>query len=70
MIISDFGMRISEFKKVLKSHLFSPQSTIRNPQLLRYFSLGQQRILLVLALLLLTILYFKFYPETCVKTMG
>jgi competence protein ComEA len=29
--------------------------------LLRYFSIGQQRILLVLALFLLGVLYFKFY---------
>jgi competence protein ComEA len=47
-------MRISEFKKTLKSYLF-------NPQLLKYFSLGQQRILFVLALFLLGILTFKFY---------
>lgn len=57
-------MRISEFKKVLKSHLFNPQSTIRNPKFLRYFSLNQQHILFVLAILSLSLLYFKFYHRS------
>ena len=54
-------MRISEFKKVLKSHLFTPHSAIRIPQLLKYFSLQQQVVLFFIALLILGILYFKFY---------
>ena len=54
-------MRISEFKKVLKSHLFTPHSAIRIPQLLKYFSLQQQWVLFFIALLMLGILYFKFY---------
>ena len=47
-------MRISEFKKTLKFYLF-------NPQLFKYFSLGQQKILIVLAVCLFGILTFKFY---------
>jgi competence protein ComEA len=54
-------MRISEFKKVLKSDLFNPKSATRNPQFLRHLSLGQQKVLVVLALLLLILFYFKFY---------
>ncbi len=57
-------MRISEFKKVLKSHLFNPQSAIRNPKFLRYFSLSQQHILFVLAILSLSLLYFNFYHRS------
>jgi competence protein ComEA len=66
-------MRISEFKKVLKSHLFTPHSAIRIPQLLKYFSLQQQSVLFFIALLILGILYFKFYyhsplpPEEIVR---
>jgi hypothetical protein len=55
----DFEMKIQKLYSLFS--LFTPQSTIRNPQLLRYFSLGQQRILFVLALFLLGILCFKFY---------
>ena len=54
-------MRISEFKKVLKSHLFTLHSAIRIPQLLKYFSLQQQVVLFFIALVMLGILYFKFY---------
>jgi len=64
-------MRISEFKiQKLKSllGLFNPQFAIparpaggRNLQLFRYFSLGQQWILFLLGLFILSILYFKFY---------
>ncbi len=54
-------MRISDFKKVLNSRLFTPLSTIRNPQFLRYFSLRQQKVLLVLALVLLGLHFFQFY---------
>jgi competence protein ComEA len=43
--------------------LFNPQSTIRNPQSLKYFSLAQQKILLVLALILAGLLYFRFYYQ-------
>ncbi|MDI6762426.1 MAG: helix-hairpin-helix domain-containing protein [Thermodesulfobacteriota bacterium] len=68
-------MRISEFKKVLKTYLFNsqliPHSAFparrtgalaggRNPQLMKYFSLGQQKVLLVLAFFLLGVLYFNF----------
>jgi competence protein ComEA len=35
--------------------------SLLNPQSLKYFSLTQQKILLLLALILLGILYFKFY---------
>jgi len=35
--------------------------SLLNPQSLKYFSLAQQKILLLLALILLGILYFKFY---------
>jgi len=69
-------MRILEFKKVLKSYLLNSQliphfafparrtgalAGGRIPQLLKYISLGQQRILFVLALFLLGVLTFKFY---------
>jgi len=58
-------MRILEFKKALKSYLLNSQlishSAFRIPQLLKYFSLGQQKVLFVLALFLVGILYFKFY---------
>jgi competence protein ComEA len=43
--------------------LFNPQSTVRNPQSLKYFSLAQQKFLFVLALILLGSLYFKFYYQ-------
>ena len=71
-------MRISEFKKVLKSYLFNsqliPHSAFparhtgalaggRIPHFNRYFSLGQQIILFVLALFLFGILTFKFYSS-------
>ena len=69
-------MQISEFKKVLKSYLFNsqliPHSVFparrtgalaggRIPQLLKYISLGQQKVLFVLALFLLGILTFIFF---------
>jgi len=43
--------------------LFNPQSTIRNPQSLKYFSLAQQKFLFALALILLGSLYFRFYYQ-------
>jgi competence protein ComEA len=43
--------------------LFNPQSTIRNPPSLKYFSLAQQRFLFALALILLGSLYFRFYYQ-------
>jgi len=57
-------MRIWEFSiKKLKSFcsFLNPQFAIFNPQSFRYLSLGQQKVLFVLALLILAILYFKFY---------
>jgi competence protein ComEA len=39
----------------------NPQSALYVPKSVKYFSIGQQRILFVLALLILSILYFKFY---------
>ncbi len=54
-------MRISEFKRVLKAHLLTPLSIVRNRQFLRYFSLRQQKVLLVLALVLLGLHLFKVY---------
>ena len=58
-------MRILEFKKGLKSYLLNsqliPHFAFRISQLLKYISLGQQRILFVLALFLLGVLTFKFY---------
>ena len=54
-------MRISEFKIKRLISLLIPHSAIRNLELLRYLSLGQQLILFLLALFLLVIIYFKFY---------
>jgi competence protein ComEA len=59
----DFGMRISEFKiKEFRSFykFFHPQSAICNSQSFRSFSLPQQRLLLILALFILALLYFRF----------
>src|SRR4030042_1550434 len=39
--------------------LFHPQSAICNPQSFRFFSLRQQRTLLILALSILALLYFR-----------
>ena len=57
-------MRISEFgKQKLRSFLslFNPQFAVLPPQLFKHFSLGQQRILFIVAIFLLGILYFRFY---------
>jgi competence protein ComEA len=57
-------MRISEFSKQKLKSLFSflnPQFAIRHSQLFKHFSLSQQRILFVFALLILGLLYFRFY---------
>jgi competence protein ComEA len=57
-------MRILKFTiKRLKSFFASlnPQSALHTPHSFRYLSLGQQKIVFVFALLLLGILYFKFY---------
>ena len=68
-------MRISELKKALNSYLFNLHFTSRISQSIGYFSLGQQKILIALALLILIILYFKFSyhpptpPEEIVKEM-
>ncbi len=43
--------------------LFNPESTIRNPQSLKYFSLAQQKFLFALALILLGSFYFRFYYQ-------
>jgi competence protein ComEA len=57
-------MGISEFiKERLRSFFgfFNPQSALRVPQSFRYFSLVQQKILLVLVLCVLALIYFRFY---------
>ena len=56
-------MENSEFIKRLKSSFsfLIPQSALRIPHSIRYFSLGQQKILIVLALFIFALLYFKFY---------
>src|SRR4030042_6634029 len=53
----------SEFIKRLKSSFsfLIPNSALRVPHLMRYFSLGQQKILIVLALFIFALLYLKFY---------
>jgi competence protein ComEA len=43
--------------------LFNPQSSILNPQSLKYFSLAQQKFLFALALIVLGSLYFRFYYQ-------
>ena len=62
-MISDFGMGNSEFIKRLKSSFsfLIPHSALRIPHSIRYFSLGQQKILIVLALFIFALLYLKFY---------
>jgi len=57
-------MRISEFsKQKLKSFFsfFNPKSAICNWRSLKYFSLGQQQILFIVVILILGIVYFRFY---------
>jgi competence ComEA-like helix-hairpin-helix protein len=56
-------MRNSEFIKRLKSSFsfLIPNSALRVPHPMRYFSLGQQKILIVLAVFIFALLYFKFY---------
>ncbi len=78
-------MRILEFchqtLKSFSSFLFRLRSAICNPRFLRYLSLGQQRALLLIALLIFGLLYFKFYhssgspfvenlPEVVVEVLG
>ena len=55
-------MWISEFIKRLKSSFsfLIPQSALRTLHSMKYFSIGQQWVLFVIALLILGILYFKF----------
>jgi len=62
-MISDFGMGNSEFIKRVKSSfaILIPHSALRIPHSIRYFSLGQQKILIVLALFTFALLYLKFY---------
>jgi len=63
-------MRISEFIKKLKS-IFSfliPNSAIpacrqAGALRIRHFSMGQQKVLFVLALLILALIYYKFYSH-------
>ena len=60
-------MPISEFiKKRLKSFFgfFNPHFALHIPQSFRYFSLGQQKILFVLALFILALIYFRFYHHS------
>ena len=40
---------------------FNSQSLIRNSQWMKFFSLGQQKILFLFAVLLLAVFYFRFY---------
>jgi competence protein ComEA len=57
-------MRISEFSRQKVKSFFSflhSQFAIHDWQLPKYLSLSQQRILFVLALLILGLLYFRFY---------
>jgi competence protein ComEA len=64
---SEFIKRVKGFFALLAQHsaprilhlakLFIPQSALRIP----HFSMGQQKILIVLALFILILLYFKFY---------
>jgi len=56
-------MRNSEFIKRLKSSFsfLIPNSALRVPHPMRYFSLDQQKILIVLAVFIFALLYFKFY---------
>jgi competence protein ComEA len=54
-------MRISEFIIQKLKSFFNPQSAICIPHSLKYFSLNQQWVLFFIALLILGILYFKFY---------
>ncbi|MBM4277533.1 MAG: hypothetical protein FJ130_06550 [Deltaproteobacteria bacterium] len=56
-------MRISELKTKIKYlfSLYTPHSALRIPRFNRYFSLGQQKGLFVLALFLLGIFTFKLY---------
>jgi len=54
-------MRISEFIMQKLKSFFNPLSTICTPHSLKYFSLHQQWVLFFIALLILGILYFKFY---------
>jgi competence protein ComEA len=59
-------MRISELKKKAQFLIsfLTPQSAIYIPHLSRHLSLGQQRILFILALFILVILYsqFNYHP--------
>ena len=57
-------MRISEFGRQKLKSFFSflhSQFPIHNGQFPKYFSIGQHRVLFVLALLILGLLYFRFY---------
>jgi len=54
-------MRISEFITQKLKSFFNPLSAICNLQSIKYFSLQQQWVLFSIALLILGILYFKFY---------
>jgi len=53
----------SEFIKRLKSSFsfLIPNSALRVPHSMRYFSFGQQKILIVLVLFIFALLYLKFY---------
>ncbi len=56
-------MRILEFTKQKLNAFLNPQSAIRIPHSLKYFSLSQQWALLGLALFTLALLYFRFYDH-------
>jgi len=72
MNISEFGMRISELKEKLKSFFsfFNLQSAFRIPHSFRYFSLGQQKVLFLLALFILVIVYLQVYDHSPLVLQG
>ena len=66
-------MRISEFIIQKLKRFFNPQSAIRTPHSLKYFSLSQQWVLFGLAFFILGLVYLRFYhhpspgPEAIIK---
>ena len=58
-------MRILEFskQKIKSILLLTPPSAICHSQLFKYFTLSQQRILLITAIFILAALYFRFYDH-------
>jgi competence protein ComEA len=56
LFVPHSALRIPHLAKLL-----IPQSVLRIPHSMRYFSVGQQSILFLLALLILALIYHKFY---------